>query len=105
MFDVIKKRFDSFPEKIGKAEKIKFGFRINIFNGNSLFLVKSKQFRNRYDIYEISENLVNKKSGFGRFMDYSGAWIEFDQTPKQKAYINLNGNNSYSISEFKEFCA
>lgn len=103
MFDVIQGGSCG-HEVIGKAVRIDFGFRINIFNGGTLILVKSNKFKERYEIYSIGENHVSKKDGYGKFLDYTNEWVQFDHGPSNKAYIYLN-EEGYFVSEFVEVSA
>ena len=103
MFDVIQGGSSS-HEVIGKAVKIDFGFRINIFNGGTLLLVKSNKFKERYEIYNIDESNVSRKDGYGKFLDYTNEWVEFDHGSSNKAYIYLSVEG-YTVSEFREVVA
>lgn len=98
MFKVIRKY--PYSEEVGSAEVIENGFKVRIYNGNSLLVVKSKKFIDRFEVFEKKDEKIIKKVGVGKPMDYANNWIQLNLKNDHKVYINL-GPEKFDIEEFE----
>lgn len=102
MFEVLSE--GPFSEEIGSAVPIENGFKVSIYNGNPLLVVKSKKFIGRFEIFEKKDGKVLTKTGAGKQMDYACNWIQLNLENNTRVYINLGPQNP-CVEELEEVMA
>ncbi|MBL4659809.1 MAG: hypothetical protein JKY19_05600 [Alcanivoracaceae bacterium] len=76
MFLVIDPKLDN--EEIGRAEIIKRGFKVKIFNGENIYYLKAENNNESYRVFKRLGNTVVQEIGRAFCLNTSSSIIEFD---------------------------